>query len=212
MAYRGDHDLEARLRARLDPLEFGPGWGDPPPFGDYDLNPHWRPRERPILKPAAVLVAIIQRSAGATVLLTQRAQSMPTHAGQVAFPGGRIGAGDDGPVGAALREAYEEVGLAASFVEPIGAMPPYETVSGYTVAPIVALVRPGFSLTPDPREVEEIFEAPCAFLFDPANHQRHERPWQDGARAYYVMPFEDRFIWGATAGMLKALYHRLYDE
>lgn len=210
MAFLSDADFEARLRTRLDPLEFGAGWGDPPPTGDYDLNPHARPAERPILKPAAVLAPVVRRPEGYTFLLTQRTDDMPTHAGQIAFPGGRLQPEDDGPVGAALREAHEEVGLDPRFVQPVGALAPYETVTGFTVAPIVALVEPGFTLRPDPREVADVFEAPAAFLMNPANHERHEREWQGGTRAFYVMPYGGRFIWGATAGMIKALYHRLY--
>lgn len=210
MAYIDDADLDARLRTRLDPLEFGLGWGDPPPFGDYDLNPHFRPADRPILKRAAVLAPIVRRPEGYTMLLTQRTADMPTHAGQIAFPGGRIQAEDDGPVGAALRETFEEVGVEPRFVTPLGALSPYETVTGYAVAPIVAYVDPGFTLRPDPREVADIFETPLSFLMNPANHERHERDWQGQKRAYYVMPFENRFIWGATAGMIKRLYERLY--
>lgn len=211
MAYIDDSDLEDRLLTRLDPTEFGAGWNDPPPpFGDYDLNPHARPASKPILRPAAVLAPIIRRPGGYSILLTQRTNDMPTHAGQVAFPGGRIQAEDDGPVGAALREAQEEVGLDPRFVRPVGALPPYETVTGFTVAPIVALVEPGFTITPDPREVADVFELPARIAFDPTKHERHERDWRGAKRAFWVIPFEDRFIWGATAGMLKALHHRLY--
>lgn len=210
MSYIDDADLDARLRARLDPLEFGAGWGDPPPFGDYDLNPHFRPAERPVLKRAAVLAPIVRRPEGFTMLLTQRTADMPTHAGQIAFPGGRIQAEDDGPVGAALRETFEEVGVAPDYVTPLGAIAPYETVTGFSVAPIVGYVEPGFTLRPDPREVADVFEAPMSFLMNPANHERHTRDWQGQSRAYYVMPFENRFIWGATAGMIKRLYERLY--
>lgn len=210
MPFVSDADLEARLRSRLDPLEFGAGWGDPPPTGDYDLNPHARPATRPILKPAAVLAAVVRRPQGFTFLLTRRTDDMPTHAGQIAFPGGRLQADDDGPVGAALREAYEEVGLDPRFVQPVGAIEPYETVTGFTVAPIVALVEPGFTLRPDPREVADVFEAPAAFLLDPRNHERHEREWQGGSRAFYVIPYQGRSIWGATAGMIRSLYRRLY--
>jgi 8-oxo-dGTP pyrophosphatase MutT (NUDIX family) len=109
-----------------------------------------------------------------------------------------------------LRETFEEVGVEPRFVEPLGAIAPYETVTGYAVAPIIGYVDPGFTLRPDPREVADVFEAPLAFLMDPANHERRETEFQGQRRAYFVMPFENRFIWGATAGMIKRLYERLY--
>jgi 8-oxo-dGTP pyrophosphatase MutT (NUDIX family) len=113
-------------------------------------------------------------------------------------------------VAAALRETEEETGIAPRFVEPIGAFGAYETVTGYAVTPIVGLVDPGFTLKPDPREVAAVFEAPVSFLMNPENHQRHTRAWQGGERAFYVMPYQDWYIWGATAGMLRALYLKLY--
>jgi len=210
MAYIDDADLDARLRSRLDPLDFAAGWADPPPFSDFDLVPEARPATRGPLKPAAVLAPIVRRPEGFTLLLTQRTADMPTHAGQIAFPGGRIQADDDGPVAAALRETHEEVGVEPRFITPLGAIPAYETVTGYRVAPIVGYVDPGFTLRPDPREVADVFEAPLAFLMNPANHERRETEWQGGRRAFFVMPFENRFIWGATAGMIKRLYERLY--
>jgi 8-oxo-dGTP pyrophosphatase MutT (NUDIX family) len=211
MSHAGDDDLEERLRARLDPLEFSEDWSSRPPRGDFDLNPQFRPAAPRALNRAAVLAGIVRRPEGYTLLLTQRTNDMPTHAGQVAFPGGRLQEGDAGPVAAALREAEEEIGLAPRFVHPIGAFDAYETVTGFCIAPIVALVEPGFTLRADPREVADIFEAPLSFLFDPRNHERHEREWGGGTRAYYVMPFQNRFIWGATAGMIRALYRRLYE-
>jgi 8-oxo-dGTP pyrophosphatase MutT (NUDIX family) len=212
MPYSSDADLEERLLTRLDPLEFGAGWRDPPPFGDYDLNPHARPAERPILKPAAVLAPIIRRPEGYVLLLTERAAEMSNHAGQVAFPGGRIEESDDGPVGAALREAHEEIGLDPSFVRPVGALPPWETATGFTVAPIVAMVEPGFTLTLDPREVASVFEAPCADVFTGRSHARRSVAWRGSERTFWVIEHPERYIWGATAGMIRALYERLYSD
>ncbi len=201
-------DLELLLRRRLWPLG-ADALNARPPRSDYDLAGSARPADRP-LKPAAVLAPLIRRPDGWTMLLTQRAAEMPTHAGQVAFPGGRVQAEDADPVATALRETEEEVGLTRNFVTPVGALDAYETVTGYHVTPIVAVVEPGFTLRLDPREVADVFEAPLAFLMDPANHERHERDWQGQRRAFYVMPWQNRFIWGATAGMIKALYDRLY--
>jgi 8-oxo-dGTP pyrophosphatase MutT (NUDIX family) len=206
--YRGEDDLAHRLAARLDALDGPP---QPAARSDFDLNPQFHPGAR-TLKPAAVLAPIVRRPQGWTMLLTQRTADMPTHAGQIAFPGGRIQPEDAGPVAAALRETEEEVGIAASFITPIGAIPPYETVTGFSVTPIIGFVEPGFELKPDPREVADVFEAPLSFLLDPANHERHSREWQGGTRAYYVMPWQNRFIWGATAGMIKLLYDRLYAD
>lgn len=200
--------FEVLLQQRLRPLEQATA-GEAALRSDYDLTGLERPTDRP-LKPAAVLAPLIQRPEGWTVLLTQRTAEMPTHAGQIAFPGGRVQPDDPDLIATALRETEEEVGLARAFVRPIGALDAYETVTGFHVTPIVALVSPGFCLRPDAREVADVFEAPLAFLMDPANHQRHERDWQGHKRAYYVMPWQNRFIWGATAGMIKSMYDRLY--
>jgi 8-oxo-dGTP pyrophosphatase MutT (NUDIX family) len=180
---------------------------------DDDLNPEARiipPGAKP--KPAAVLVPVVLRPSGLTVLLTQRTAHMTSHAGQVAFPGGRIDAGDAGPVDAALREAEEETGLARQFVEPIGFLDTYLTSTAYRVVPVVALVREGFTIAPHEGEVAAIFEVPLAFLMDPAHHERHSRQWQGKQRFYYAMPWQDRYIWGATAGMIRNLYHLMYES
>jgi 8-oxo-dGTP pyrophosphatase MutT (NUDIX family) len=208
-----DDGLEALLSRRLDPLEAASaGALEVPRRSDYDLNPHVRPGEPRTLKPAAVLAAIVRRPQGWTMLLTRRTAEMPTHAGQVAFPGGRVQAEDRDPVATALREAQEETGVDPRFVTPIGTFDAYETVTGFRVVPIVAVVEPGFTLNPDPREVAQVFEAPWEFLMNPANHERHEREWQGTTRAYYAMPYQGHYIWGATAGMIKALYDRLYGD
>lgn len=159
-------------------------------------------------KPAAVLVPIVQRGDELSVILTRRTADLSTHAGQIAFPGGRC---DDGEtsLAAALREAQEETGLASSFIEPLGFLDGYLTVTGYMVAPVVALVRDGFVLAPAPREVDEVFEVPFAFLMNAQNRETHARDWQGHKRKYYAYPYGDRYIWGATAGMIKNLDDRL---
>jgi 8-oxo-dGTP pyrophosphatase MutT (NUDIX family) len=163
--------------------------------------------ERPI-RPAAVLIAVIEHE-HPTVLLTQRAAHLNDHAGQISFPGGKIDAGDASPLDAALREAEEEVGLDRSFVEPIGYLDLYGTAFGFRILPTVARVRPGFTLKINENEVESAFEVPLAFLMDPANHQVHSKEFRGIERSYYAMPFAERYIWGATAGILRVLYERI---
>ncbi len=199
--------LEARLRARLTPL------GQMAALmarSDRDLNPDWAASPVRASRDAAVLAPIVMRPDGWTMLFTERAAGLASHAGQISFPGGRIDADDASPLEAALREAEEEIGLARSFVTPIGGFDPYETGTGFRIAPIVALIEPGFTLSPDPREVADVFEAPFEFLMNPANHERREGEWNGITRTYYAMPHNGRFIWGATAGMIRALYERLY--
>jgi 8-oxo-dGTP pyrophosphatase MutT (NUDIX family) len=135
---------------------------------------------------------------------------MPSHPGQISFPGGRLQASDSGPLAAALREAEEELGVSRALFHPIGGFDAYETGTGYRITPVVAYLDPGFLLKPDPREVADVFETPLAFLMNPANHERREGEWRGARRFYYAMPYEGRFIWGATAGMIRALYERLY--
>lgn len=204
--------LRAHGRARL--LDAPPN-GDlapdtPPTRGDHDLNPDLPPgymAERK--RRAAVLVPIVARRAP-TVLLTRRADHLPSHAGQIAFPGGKVERGDDGPMSAALRESREEIGLDADRVEVMGYLDLYETSTGFRIVPVVALVSPGFSLEIDPSEVDSVFEVPLDFLMTSANHQRHSREWRGARRYYYAMPFKDHYIWGATAGILRNLYERVY--
>lgn len=198
--------FEARLRSRLAPLS-----GMDAARSDYDLTPELRPSAPPLLRPAAVLAPLIRRPQGWTLLFTLRAADLPTHAGQISFPGGRLQAEDAGFVACALRETYEEIGLQSEWIEPIGAIEAYETVTGFRVQPIVGLVEPGFELSPDPREVADVFEAPAALVLDPARIERREQEWQGVTRRYYALEYEGRVIWGATAGMLKALCDRLYD-
>jgi 8-oxo-dGTP pyrophosphatase MutT (NUDIX family) len=163
---------------------------------------------------AAVLVPLVVRDSGITVLLTQRTATLSTHAGQVSFAGGRRDAEDVSIDATALREADEEIGLAAQHIEVIGHLPPYQTITRFQVTPVVALVHAPFTITPNAAEVADVFEVPLSFLTNPKNHQRRAREWQGKLRKFYAMPYleangKERFIWGATAGMLRNLYHFL---
>lgn len=195
-----------RRRARL---ETGPFAGDD--FGDHVLNPSMRHLiVRDGLRDAAVLIPVVDHTSGATVILTQRNAALRSHSGQVAFPGGRIDPDDVSPEHAALRETEEEIGLTVDDIEVVGRMPDYVTGSGYRIAPVFGIVKPDFTLSINPDEVDAAFEVPLAFLMDPRNHRRESRVWQDQERFYYTMPFGDRFIWGVTAGIIRTLYERLY--
>lgn len=198
-------DLEARLRARLDPLD---RIARDVARSDRDLNPDW-PLIEMEYRAAAVLAPIVKRPEGWTLMFTERAADLASHAGQISFPGGRVEEGES-LVDAALRETEEEIALARRYVEPIGGFDAYETGTGFRIAPIVAFVKPGFELRPDPREVASVFEVPFDFFMDEANHERREGEWRGRVGAYYAMPYGDHFIWGATAAMIRALYERLY--
>jgi 8-oxo-dGTP pyrophosphatase MutT (NUDIX family) len=164
--------------------------------------------EQPI-RPAAVLIPVIDHPQP-TVLLTQRSAHLNEHAGQISFPGGKIDATDASPLEAALREAKEEVGLTREFIDPIGYLDLYGTSFGFRILPTVARVRPGFTLRINPPEVDDVFEVPLAFLMNPANHQLHSKEFRGVERFYYAMPYEERYIWGATAGILRVLYERIF--
>lgn len=161
------------------------------------------------LTAAAVLVPIVVGVDGLSVLLTQRTAHLNDHAGQISFPGGRAEAHDASALATALRESEEEIGLESHRVEHLGNLPDYLTVTGYRVTPVVGLVQPQEIYRPDPFEVADIFEVPLEFLMNPANHQLREWDGPTGKRCFYAMPYENRFIWGATAGMLRNLYHYL---
>ncbi|NEX60492.1 CoA pyrophosphatase [Noviherbaspirillum galbum] len=160
--------------------------------------------------PAAVLMPIVQREEGMTLLLTQRTAHLNDHAGQVSLPGGRVDESDTTVFETALRETEEEVGLHRRHIDILGTLPDYFTGTGFQVTPVVALVEPPFELRADPFEVAEIFEVPLSFLMDGANHQRRAIEFPGGGtRVFYSMPYDRFFIWGATAGMLRNLFHFL---
>ena len=200
----------ARERLRFD---VPPGLTDPnvlAPTGDFGTDTMLQiiAREKS-LRPAAVLIPVVEREMP-TVLLTTRAAHLNEHAGQISFPGGKIEPTDSSPLDAALREADEEIGLKRSFVDPIGYLDVYATGFGFRIMPVLARVKPGFELTVSQDEVDDVFEVPLAFLMDPVNHKLGTKEFRGMQRSFYEMPFEQRYIWGATAGMLRALYERIY--
>ena len=200
-----------RARARLR-FEIPPGLNDAsiiPVSGDpgNDRMLQIIAQERPI-RPAAVLIPVVEH-AQPTVLLTQRAAHLNDHAGQISFPGGKIDTTDVSPLDAALREAWEEIGLSREFIDPIGYLDLYGTGFGFRILPTLARVKPGFTLRINETEVDDAFEVPLSFLMDPANHQLHSREFRGIERSYYAMPFAERYIWGATAGILRVLYERI---
>ena len=179
--------------------------------GDLDLDPEsWRKAGVIAAKPAAVLIPVVDRSAP-TVILTQRTADLPSHAGQIAFPGGKID-GEETPAGAALREAEEEIGLKPALIEPLGYLDLYLTFSGFRILPTVARIAPDFELTPNRSEVAEIFEVPLEYLMRPENYRRKSRDWNGIIRHYYEIPYRNRYIWGVTAGILRNLYERICRE
>ena len=161
---------------------------------------------------AAVLVPLIHRAEGVSVLLTQRSDHLNDHPSQISFPGGRVEGGDENRVETALREAQEEIGLARNRIEIIGTLPDHEMPSGFRISPVIGWIEPPFELKLDPFEVAEAFEVPLAFVLDPANHQRRSFHFNGRHRDYLAMPYQGRYIWGATAGMLYSLYRQLADE
>ena len=206
----------AEVRRRLQPTQsrFGRRGGGvqgleaPGVRGDHNLNPDLRPK--PPLTPAAVLVPLILRPEGMTVLLTKRTAHLAAHAGQISFPGGRLEESDTDATDAALRETEEEIGLSRAVIELIGRLDTYVVRTGFEVTPVVGLVTPPFTTTRDEFEVAEIFEVPLAFILDPKNHQRQSRVDFGGVkREFWVLPYRDYYIWGATAGMLVNLYEVL---
>src|SRR5262245_9241678 len=179
--------------------------------GDDDLNPGATLVEEVARGTrAAVLVPIVKREPQASILLTQRTMALSSHAGQVAFPGGKFDRDDRDAAACALREAFEETGLSPDFVNPVGYLDPYQTRTGFRVIPVVALIDTGFELKPAPDEVDAVFEVPLAFLMDPRHHRRETRMWRGRERHFCAMPCVERYILGATAGMIRNLYERLY--
>lgn len=205
-----DHHLAPVSAERLTPDGLRDRWRHPPVWSpEVRAEPRFTDRTP---KDAAVLIGVVTGSTP-TVLLTQRTAHLSTHSGQIAFPGGKVDEGDADAVAAALREAQEEVALDPAFVEVLGTLPVYTTGTAYRVTPVVALVRPGFVLQPNPDEVAQAFEVPLAHLMNPAHHRHHEVSWDGRPRRWFSMPYQDgpheRFIWGATAGMLRNLYRLL---
>jgi 8-oxo-dGTP pyrophosphatase MutT (NUDIX family) len=196
-------EIVRRVRDRSTRLASGLPVPAPPIGSDFSLSgvvpvpQTW--------KPAAVLVPLVSHAEGVTVLLTQRTADMPSHAGQIAFPGGRRQAGEDA-VAAALRETEEEVGIGDRFIDVVGAVDLYRTGTGFEITPIVGIVTPGFTVRSDPREVADVFEVPLEHFLDEVNHKLDSRQYQGRERRYYAMPYGERYIWGATAGMLKNLH------
>jgi 8-oxo-dGTP pyrophosphatase MutT (NUDIX family) len=178
--------------------------------GDLDLDPKtWERAGVQATRPAAVLVGVVDHPEP-SVLLTMRTSDLPSHAGQIAFPGGKMDPTDPSPLAAAVREADEEIGLDATLIDPIGYLDLYLTFSGFRILPVVARVIPNFELQINAREVVDAFEVPLSFLMAPENHKRGSRDWKGIRRAYYEMPFGGRHIWGVTAGILRNLYEKLY--
>jgi 8-oxo-dGTP pyrophosphatase MutT (NUDIX family) len=208
------YDFFERAKARLT-LDVPAALNDPTAEavrGDLDLDPElWKTAGVTATRAAAVLVPVVDRPEP-TVLLTLRTTALPSHAGQIAFPGGKIETSDATPLAAALREADEEIGLDRKLVEPIGYLDLYLTMSGFRILPALARVEPGYAATPSPTEVEDVFEVPLAFLMDVQNHALHSRDWKGVQRRYYAMPFGERYIWGVTAGILRNLYERIYQR
>ncbi|HZP21007.1 MAG TPA: CoA pyrophosphatase [Bauldia sp.] len=208
MTGAGDFSPErffARAADRLYP-EPPPGSGR---LGDHALNPDLRADDI-AYRDAAVLIPAIAREPEATILLTQRTPHLRSHAGQIAFPGGKIDAADASAGAAALREAEEEIGLAPDKVRLIGYLEPYLTRTGYRIVPVLGRVDPSFALNLNVHEVEDAFEVPLSYLMTPANHRRGSRLHLGKNRLFYEMPFENRYIWGVTAGILRALYERVF--
>jgi 8-oxo-dGTP pyrophosphatase MutT (NUDIX family) len=205
-------DFFSRARARLT-LDVPTALNDhaaPGRRGDLDLDPSlWERAGVAATRQAAVLIPVVDRPEP-MVLLTQRTE-LPSHPGQIAFPGGKIEPLDLTPADAALREAEEEIGLSRALIEPIGYLDLYLTFSGFRILPTVARVRPDYRLVLNEAEVADAFEVPLAFLMDAQNHALHSRDWKGVTRRYYAMPFGERYIWGVTAGILRNLYERIYE-
>jgi len=199
------------LHAAPSPAIFDPRSGKAFGPSDWDLNPELKSDLAVMAppRPAAVLVPIMLRP-NLTVLLTQRSNDMPSHPGQISFPGGKVDDCDADPLACAIREAHEEIGLTPDLVEPLGYLDSYRTGTGFQITPVVAFVRPDFPSVLDPREVLEMFEVPLSFLMSETNHQKASREWRGRQRSFYAMPYEGRYIWGATAGMLKNMHQRLF--
>jgi 8-oxo-dGTP pyrophosphatase MutT (NUDIX family) len=180
-----------------------------PANGDHKLNAAFPPPQKPT-RPAAVLVPLVAYPDAVKVILTLRTSALREHSGQIAFPGGKVEAWDASPTATALRESREEIGLAAEAIAPIGYLDPYLTGTGFRIIPVVARIDPGYRLRINPSEVDEVFEVPFSFLMDQANHELRTAEWKGAMRSFYAMIYGERNIWGATAGIIRNLYERLY--
>ena len=176
---------------------------------DFDLNPGLQLPTGRVLRPAGVLIAVWTAPSGPALILTKRSSRLKHHPGQIAFPGGKVEPGDDGPVGAALRESWEEVGLPQDRVTVLGTLPQHETVTGFLVTPVLGIVSGDFTPLPEAGEVEEVFTVPLAHVTNPANFRIERRRWRGEWRRYYAVPYGPYYIWGATARILRGLAERL---
>ena len=196
-------DLAARLRSALAARGR--------PSSDYDLNLDMQLSPERTLRDAAVLIPVVDRPGNASVVLTRRSSALKHHPAQIAFPGGKVDEADDGAVDAALREAHEEVGLARRHADVLGSLPPHETVTGFLVTPVLALVAPEFKARPEPGEVAEAFEVPLDHVMNPARFLVESRRWRGKRRHYFAVPWGPYYIWGATARILRALADRMQN-
>ncbi|MBN05254.1 MAG: CoA pyrophosphatase [Ponticaulis sp.] len=206
MSWSGREDFMARLETRLIPA-----------YGDFDLPEggdviHLDDDDMDNLRDAGVLIGIVDRGGELNVVLTERPKTMAKHPGQVAFPGGKVDPHDECPVDAALREANEEVGVEPEEVTLMGRSGLYLTRTGFRITPVVGLLPPDFVAKPDPHEVDDVFETPLSFLMNPANHEEKSVEWKGRRHRYFEMPHNGHYIWGVTAGVIRALYERLYCE
>lgn len=204
-----------RLRAHLQPVptfDAIPREHGLAPKGDFQLNPGLKPFRPGPLMPAAVLVPVVAYEGGERVILTKRTAHLSNHAGQISFPGGRVDAEDPDVIATALRETEEEIGLDRGHISVLGALDAYVTGTGFAVVPVVGLVKPGFALRLAQHEVAEVFEVPFDFLMDSRNHQRHKGVFNGVERQWWAMPYQEYYIWGATAGMLRNLHDLLHGQ
>lgn len=204
-----------RLRAHLQPVPAFDAIPRDPSLatkGDFQLNAGFTPARSGPLKPAAVLVPLVAYEGGERVILTKRTAHLSNHAGQVSFPGGRVDDEDPDVIATALRETEEEIGLDRAHISVLGALDAYVTGTGFAVVPVVGLVKPGFALRLAQHEVAEVFEVPFDFLMDSRNHQRHRGIFNGVERQWWAMPYQDYYIWGATAGMLRNLHDLLHGQ